>query len=119
MRTEQHSHHTRNSAALTSAFPIFITGSLFLLAKMIPFENVKRWRHYSRLGDGIQAKDRSGTAFRPARAELLRRYDREQIELALGISGKTHQDTILYQLWTNGQYASGFTTHNEVANTQQ
>jgi hypothetical protein len=96
-----------------------MTGSLFLSAKMIPFENVKRWRHYSRLGDGIQPKDRSAIAFRPARAELLRRYDREQIESAFGISGKAHRDTTLYQLWTNVQYASGFMTHNEVTNIQQ
>src|SRR5690349_23241320 len=104
MRTEQHSHHTRNSTALTSVFAIFITHSLFLSAKMIPFENVKRWRHYSRLGDGILPKGRSATAFPPARAELLRRYGREQIESAFGISGKPHRDTTLYQLWSNVQY---------------
>src|SRR5262245_51118469 len=82
---------------------------------MVPFENVKRWLHCSQPGIG----QGTATAFRPVRAELLRRYGREQIKLALGISGNAHRGITLCQLCTNRKYASGFMTHNEVAKMQR
>ena len=89
------------------------------LGQMVPFENVKKWLYCSRLGAGIRPRDRSATAFRPIRAELLRRYGREQTELALRISGSARRGTTLCPLWTEAKYASGFMTHNEVINIQQ
>jgi len=86
---------------------------------MVPFENVKQWLCCSPPGVGIPPRDRSATAFRPVRAELLRRYGRGQIKLALRISGSARRGTTLCPLWTEGEYTSGFMTHNEVTNTQQ
>ena len=126
---EQLSHHTRNSTALTSdltvfvfalfaVFAVFISGSLFH-SWLVPFENGKRRRHCSRLDVDIRPGDRSATAFWPVPAELLRRCGRERIKLEFGISGSAHRGTTLYQLWTNGIYASEFMTHSEVTNTQR
>jgi hypothetical protein len=86
---------------------------------MVPFENGKLWLHCSRLDVDTRPKDKSATAFWPVRAELLRRYGREQIKWALGISGNARLGTTLCQLWTNGKFASGFMTHSEVTNTQR
>src|SRR5215831_6077453 len=116
---EQQSHHTRNSAGLTSAFSSSISGFPCRLGQMVPFENVKRWLYCSRLGVGIRPRDRSATAFRPVRAELLRRCGRWQIKLAFRIAGSARRGTTLCPLSTEGKYASGFMTHNEVTNTQQ
>jgi hypothetical protein len=80
---------------------------------------VKQWLYCSRLGVGIRPRDRSATAFRLVQAELLRRYGRGQTKSALRISGSTRRGTTLCPLCTEGKYASGFMTHNEVTNTQQ
>ena len=89
------------------------------LGQLVPFENVQQWLYCSRLGVGIRPRDRLATVFRLVRAELVRRYGRGQIELALRISRSARRGTTLCPLWTEGEYASGFMTHNEVINTQQ
>src|SRR5215467_2820439 len=116
---EQLSHHTLNSAGLTLAFSIFISGPRCRLGQMVPFENVKQWLYCSRLGVCIRPRDRSATAFRLVRAELLRRHGRGQTKLAPRISGSARRGTALCPLCTEGEYASGFMTHNEVTSTQQ
>ena len=89
------------------------------LGQLVPFENVKQWLYCSRLGVDIRPRDRSATAFGPVRAELLRRYGRGQIKLALRISGSARRGTTMCPLWTEGEYTSGFMTHNEVTSTRQ
>ena len=86
---------------------------------MVTFENVKQRLCCSQPGVGTRPRDRSATASRAVRAELLRRYGRGQIKLALRTSGSARRGTTLCPLWTRRKYASGFMTHNEVTNTRQ
>ena len=89
------------------------------LRQLVPFENVKQWQYCSRLGVCIRPRDRSTTAFRLVQAELLRRYGRGQTKLVPRISGSARRGTTLCLLCTEGKYASGFMTHNEVTSTRQ